>query len=120
MQVRHVASIGAKTEVWYSKNAITNILSVKDMMQSYHITYDSYDEAFIVWREEKNLPNMIFRMHSSGLHVYDPRKEDFSFIVTVEDNMKPFSKRQIVSAEKARNLLAAMAYPSDNDYKWIL
>jgi hypothetical protein len=100
MQVDHVASIGNKTEVWYSKDAISNILSVKDVSRSYRITYDSYDEAFIVWREEKNLPNMIFRMHSSGLHFYDPQKEGFSFDVTVEENMKPFSNRQIKSAKK--------------------
>ena len=89
-------------------------------MNSYCITYDSYNKAFIVWREEPNLPNMIFHMHSSGLHFFDPRKEEFLFVVTVEDNMKPFSKRQIIAAEKARTLLAGMAFPSDHDYKWIL
>ena len=120
MTVHEVASIGKKAEVWFSRNAITNILSVKDVMKSYRITYDSYDKAFIVWREEWNLPNMIFRMHSSGLHFFDPRREEFSFVVTVEDNMKPFSKRQIIAAEKARTLLAGMAFPSDHDYKWIL
>ena len=120
MTVHEVASIGKKTEVWFSRDAITNILSVKDVMKSYRITYDSYDKAFIVWREERNLPNMVFRMHSSGLHFFDPRKNEFSFVVTVEDNMKPFSKRQIIAAEKARTLLAGMAFPSDLDYKWIL
>ncbi len=120
MTVHQVASIGKKAEVWFLKDAITNILSIKDVMKSYRITYDSYDKAFIVWREERNLPNMIFRMHSSSLHYFDPRKEDFSFVVTVEENMKPFSKRQIIAAEKARTLLAGMAFPSDHDYKWIL
>ena len=120
MEVDFLATIGKNAEVWYSKDAITNILSVKDVMQSYHITYNSYDRAFIVWREDANLPNMVFRMHSSGLHYFDPRKDEFSFVVTVEENMKPFSKWQIIAAEKARNLLDGMAYPSDNDYKWIL
>ncbi len=31
-----------------------------------------------------------------------------------------FSKRQIVGAEKARSLQAALGYLSDNDMKWIL
>jgi hypothetical protein len=34
--------------------------------------------------------------------------------------MKPFSKRQIVSAKKARTLLAGLGFPSESDYKWIL
>ena len=120
MKVKQLASIGRKVDVWFSRHAITNILSVKDVMESYRITYDSYDQAFIVWREENNLPNMIFRMHSSGLHFFDPTKEEFSFVVTVDDNMKHFSKRQVISAEKARSLLAGMAFPSSQDYDWIL
>ena len=120
MQVNKIASINKITDVWFSSKAITNILSMKDVKQQYRVTYDSYDEAFIVWREDKGLPNMVFREHSSGLHFYDPKKEEFSFVVTVADKMKSFSKRQIVSAEKARTLLAGLAFPSDTDYKWIL
>ena len=63
---------------------------------------------------------MIFRMHSSGLHFYDPTRDEFSFVVTVEDNIKSFSKQQIASAEKARTLMAGLAFPSDSDYKWII
>ena len=59
-------------------------------------------------------------MHSSGLHFYDPKREEFTFVVTVEENMKSFSKRQIASAEKARTLMAGLAFPSSTDYKWIL
>ena len=67
------------------------------------------------------MPNMIFKMHSSGLHFYDPRHEEFTFVVTVEDNLKLFTKRKrILSAEKARTLMVALAFPSDQDYKWIL
>ena len=120
LDVDHTALIGQSTEVWFSKKAITNILSLKDVIKCYRVTYDSYDGAFIVWRENKGLPNMIFKMHSSGLHFYDPKREDFTFVVTVEDNLKSFTKRQILSAEKARTLMAGLAFPSDQDYKWIL
>ena len=34
--------------------------------------------------------------------------------------MKPYSKRQIVLAEKARTLMAGLAFLSDPDYNWIL
>ncbi len=80
------------TTVWFSTKAITNILSLKDVALVYRVTYDSYEELFIVWHESKGLPNMIFHMHSSGLHFYDPTKEEFSFVVTVGENMKLFSK----------------------------
>jgi hypothetical protein len=50
-------------------------------------------------------------MHSSGLHFYNPTKEEFSFVVTVGENMKLFSKRQVVGAEKARTLMAGLAFP---------
>ena len=120
LEVNHTATIGQLSEVWFSRKAITNILSLKDVITCYRVTYDSYDGAFIVWREDNGLPNMIFRMHSSGLHFYDPKREEFTFVVTVEDNMKSFSKRQIAAAEKARTLMAGLAFPSDHDYKWIL
>ena len=107
MEVSMMADIGKHTPaVWFSTNAITNILSLKEVIKTYRVTYDSYDGEFVVYRQGQGLPNMIFKMHSSGLHYYDPKRSEFSFVVTVEDNMKPFSKRQIVGAEKARNLYA--------------
>jgi hypothetical protein len=120
MKVRRIASINKSTDVWFSTKAITNILSLRDVKRHYHVTYDSYDEAFIVWREKKGLPNIMFKEHSRGLHYYDPKKKAFSFVVTVEENMKPFSKRQIIAADKARTLLAGLGFPSEADYKWIL
>jgi hypothetical protein len=120
MLVRKKGTIGNNAHVWFSDRAITNILSLKDVASSYHVTYDSYDGAFIVWRERKGLPNMVFRMHNSGLHYYDPTKEEFSFVVTVDDNMKLYTKRQIVGAEKAQTLQAGLAFPSNNDLSWIL
>ncbi len=121
LQVNKKANIGDKQhEVWFSTKAITNILSLKDVARSYRVTYDSYKSTFVVWRECNNLPNMIFKMHKSGLHFYNPGRSEFSFVVTVTDNMKMFSKREIVAAEKARSLQAALGYPSDADMNWIL
>ncbi len=107
MEVSMMANIGkGKPSIWFSTKAITNILSLKEVIKTSRVTYDSYDEEFVVYQQGHGLPNMIFKMHSSGLHYYDPKRSEFSFVVTVEDNMKPFSKRQIVGAEKARNLYA--------------
>ena len=121
MKVSRMASIADdKPNVWFSAHAITNILSLKEVIRSYRVTYDSYDRTFIVWREDSGLPNMVFKMHHSGLHFYDPKRDDFSFVVTVADNMKLFSKREVVGAEKARSLEAGLAFPSASDYQWIL
>ena len=121
MRVNQVADIGkGQSPVWFSKKAITNILSLKEVIKRYRVTYDSDDQAFFVFREQCGLPNMIFRMHKSGLHYYDPSSKEFSFVVTVEDNKLPFSKRQVEAAEKARAFYAGLAFPSMTDYKWIL
>ena len=66
---------------------------------------------------------MVFKPHPSGLHVFDeddPRGiASYSFVATVEENMSLFTKRQVASAELARNLQAGLAYPSVPDLKWI-
>ena len=91
MKVSQVGDIGEdQAPVWFSKWAITNILSLKEVIKRYRVMYDSHNEAFYVYRNTHELPNMIFRMHESGLvNYYDPSKEEFSFVVTVEDNMMP-------------------------------
>ena len=115
-----IASISeGKQDVWFSMAAITNFLSLKEVIKSYHVTYDSYDNAFIVWRESQNLPNMVVKMHHSGLHFYNPKNNGFSFVITVANDMKMFSKWQIVGAEKVKSLQAGHAFPSNYDMKWI-
>ena len=83
MEVRMMADIGKENStVWFSTKAITNILSLKEVIKTYRITYDSYDKAFIIHRQEQGpLPNMIFKMHSSGLHFYDPKRSECLFVV---------------------------------------
>ena len=75
---------------------------------------------FVVHREHQNKPNMEFKMHESGLHYYDPSDEDFTFVETVSENKKGFTKRQIKGAETARSLYPKLGYPSIKDYKWMI
>ena len=105
MRITKIAAIGDGHKVWYSTRAVTNILSLKFVSSIYHVTYDSHDESFIVHRDDAGLPDMVFRMHHSGLHLHDPREEDFIFVNTVDENKLPFSQRQIDLAEKARTPL---------------
>ncbi len=70
------------------------------------------------------LPDMVFKLHASGLHVYDPEDArglaSYSFMETVESNMALFTKQQIHSANRVRNLQAGLAFPSDSDMTWAL
>ena len=63
---------------------------------------------------------MVFRMHSSRLHFYDPSEEAYTFIETVENNKLPFTKRQLAGAEKTRALYSSLGFPSVKDFIWIL
>jgi hypothetical protein len=49
---------------------------------------------FVVHRESESKPNMEFRMHESGLHYYDSRKEvHLTFVNTVSDNKEGFTQK---------------------------
>ena len=107
--------------VWYSSKAITNILALKNVIKQYdRVTYDSDELSFVVHRERVGYPNLIFEVHESGLHYYDPRKQHFTFVETVNGNKALFTKRQLAGAEKARQLYMSLLYPSMNDFMWIL
>jgi hypothetical protein len=120
MMINKIADIGKGQSVWFSKKAIANILSLKQVKKMYPVSYECADDTFTIHREDYGLGNMVFKMHESGLHYHDPQGEDFSFITTLEGNKIPFTEQQIESAEKARNLYASLGYPSVKYFKWIL
>jgi hypothetical protein len=109
--------------VWFTKQAITNILCLKNLIHLYWVTYDSECQtACIVHQEEFGLPNMVFDMHSCGLRVHYPEKIDgqYGFVQTVANNMKLFNKQQIEGAMKARHLHETRVYPLNVDFESVL
>ncbi len=102
---------GFNKEVWYSEDAITNILSLSLVKHENSISYDG--EGFIIHQAKHGYADMVFKPHPSGLHVYDPDDPrghaSYSFVETVEENMAMFTKRQIVNAKLACKLQAGMA-----------
>ena len=79
----HVEGYG---DVWFSANAITNILSIKNVTKKFRVMYDSAKDngSFIV-----HLPNrmMFFIKNRDGLHYYDPtRRGESSLIQIMEEN----------------------------------
>jgi hypothetical protein len=112
---------GYNKDVWFSTRAITNIIALSNLIQQYRVTYDSDDKMCVVHRESQGKPNMEFRMHKCGLHYYDARNEKhLAFVNTVSENKEGFTKRQIKSAELARNLYKNLSYPSMKDFKWVI
>jgi hypothetical protein len=84
--------------------------------------YDTkVDTTFVVHCSAFDFPDMLFEMHPCGLHVCYPKNMgEFGFVQMVEDNMKLFSKRQIVGAVQAQDLLKKMIYPSTADFRVIV
>jgi hypothetical protein len=112
---------GYNKDVWFSTRAINNIIALSNLIQQYHITYDSDNKMFVVHQESQGKPNMEFFMHKCGLHYYDPRnKNHLAFVNTVSENKEGFTKRQIKGAELARTLYKTLSYPSMKDFKWVI
>jgi hypothetical protein len=57
---------GYNKDVWFSTRAITNIITLSNLIQQYCVTYDSDDKMFLVHQESQGKPNMEFRMHKCG------------------------------------------------------
>jgi hypothetical protein len=75
---------GYNKTVWFSTRAITKIIALHNLIDQYRVTYDSDDLMFVVHRESESKPNMGFKMHKSGLHYYEPKKEHhLTFVNTV-------------------------------------
>jgi hypothetical protein len=110
--------------VWFTKQAVTNIFCLKNLIRLYWVTYDNECQmAFIVHWGEFGLPNMVFDMHLCGLHnIYYPKKIDgqYGFVQTVANNMKLFTKQQIEGAMKVRHRYETLGYPSNVDFESVL
>jgi hypothetical protein len=112
---------GYNKDVWFSTRAITNIIALSNLIQQYHVTYDSDDNTFVVHRESQGKPNMEFCMHKCGLHYYDPsNKNHLAFFNTVSENKEGFTKRHIKGAELAQTLYTTLIYPSMKDFNWVI
>ena len=69
LAVAHKTTVtGYKQDVWFSKESITNTLSLKTFIKQYRVTYDSIDQIFVVHREDQEKSNMEFKIHESGIH----------------------------------------------------
>jgi hypothetical protein len=105
--------------VWYHPQAITNILSLKNVREKYQVTFDSDTlNAFIV--HKPNGEELKFNMHRDGLYYHNPREHHMSLVNTVKQAEEGFTKRQIAQAKLAREFQGTVGNPSTNDLKAII
>jgi hypothetical protein len=94
--------LGYNETVWFSTRAITNIISLHNLIDQYRVTYDSDGLMFVGHRDLESKPNMESQMHESSLNYYDLRKAHHpTFVNTVSENKQGFTKRQIKGEELA-------------------
>ena len=64
------------------------------------------------------MTDLRFVEHPSGLHILQQPDGDLgaTFVQTVEENMKMFTKRQVENASKARELYEMLQCPSKDDF----
>ena len=106
-------------DVWFHPSAITNILSLKNVRNKFHVTYDSQgDSAFIV--HKPNGTDVHFIMHADGLHYHDTKNRQLTMVSTVKSESEGHSKRQIEQAKTARDFQSRVGHPSTQDLKSIV
>ena len=93
MSVDKIVDIGEnQAPVWFFDKAIVNILSLKDAIARYQDTYNREDMEFIIHHNVHGKLNILFKIHSSSFHCYDPSQEEFTFVNTVIENKRTFTK----------------------------
>lgn len=112
---------GLDTIAWFNTKAVTNIFSLKNVAKKYKVTYDSNDAMFVVHQKDHGLPDMHFKMHKLGLHVFHPNpNKEFTLVETVAGNMEGFTKREVKRAYEAAKRHIRLVYPSMKDFNWIV
>ncbi len=98
-------------EVWFHKDAITNILSLKNVRSKFQLTYPSHPESIFTVHKPDGSTNQ-FKMHSDGLHYFDTKCKSQAFVSTVSGEAEEFSKQQLSQTKQARELQVKLGHPS--------
>ena len=113
----HVKNYG---DVWFDTKAITNILSLKNVRNKFHVTYDSRNGEGACIVHKPSGVNVHFVMHPDGLHCHDTKNRQPTMVSTVKEESEGFSKRQFKQAKAARHFQGKVRHPSTQDFKSIV
>ena len=95
--------------VGYSPEAIANLLSWDTVAGMYEIEWNPEERTFSVHVDD----NTVFKFHNrEGLHVCSMTPVEAVLVTTVADNIAKYTSRQVADAEKAKDLIRRLGYPS--------
>ena len=142
LKTTQVATVPQYGDVWFNKEAITNIFSLAKMAEKYKIEYDSTKEdAFVVHMGQHKIK---FNRTPNNLYVFIPTiyrdkpngvidtktasskptifmQSNYQlYVSTIQENMKMFTPREVKDAKKARGLYQTLGTPSITDFKAIV
>jgi hypothetical protein len=110
--------------VWFNHSSIANILSLADVRKVCRVTMDTAVEPTIhVHRKDGSI--MKFHEHSTGLYVFDSASSSnctsesvsaYTFVSTVAENKRLFTRREIDDADAARALYRKIGRPSESEF----
>ena len=107
--------------VWYSPEAITNVLSMALVEDLYRITYDSnVEQAFTVHIDEFQKIKFHRKNQLYIKKLKSAQDYKFCMVQTVQENKHFYTPRQIERAKLARMLYQAIGFPSIQDYKAVI
>ena len=107
--------------VYFNPAASANILSFASQIDAgADITYDKYGDKFVMTPASgentyhfgrKEAPGSAGKFYTCDIRTMITPRET-ALVQTVEENLKMFTKREVMQARKAREMLARMGFPS--------
>jgi hypothetical protein len=112
-RVSEIGTLMSYGDVWFSKSAIANILSLSKLKERYRVKYDSSaGNQFVV---KQPTQNVIFKQSLSGLYYHDTRDRVIVMVNTIKENREGYTNREFERAKVARRALGMVGYPSPAD-----
>jgi len=98
-------------EVWYHEDAITNILSLKNVRSKFLLTYVSHPQSIFTVHKPDGSINQ-FRMHQDGLHYFDTKARSSVYLSPVSAEVQPSSSQVLQDKLRESSLLHSKAIES--------
>ena len=104
-------------KVWCDNMAISNILSLTNLVNKYRVAYDSHqDDTFTI---QTNIGIINFRRHKQGIYVFNTTYTiaNSNGVTTVEYNMIGFTSRQTERAKLTIKIYINLGLPTVKKFK---
>lgn len=119
--VTQIGTFSGYGDVWYHSHAIANILSLRNVQERYHVSFDSCNgNQFLVHRGDGTA--RVFRPTRKGLYASQVlgSRNEVMMVSTVKDNLGAYTRREIKRATEARRLMQIIGRPSEQQLRRIL